>query len=295
MIASRIAWQSLPLSLVLSAALTAADPGSVCVTFDGIPQQPATTALIQNLFGGLRWLDPGDKSPLQDRNQVGNGVLRIVFPPGLYGPATTMATDGSGINFHIGLQSRKAYDLSMRLLFEPGFDFGRTTSTQEGKLIGLGGGSLPSGGTRPDGTGFTCRFIWRENGLNNGTARLKLYVYYLGQSLRTPGSAWGDTIDLGLNLTPGQWYALQMKIAIDANGDGRVDTYANGALTPAQPALCNGKKWMKAGLGIDTLMVETFYGGGDSSYAPNVQSALLMDDITVAPPRGMNTAPVKDH
>src|SRR5947209_5593294 len=140
-------------------------------------------------------------------------LLRARYPEGSASP--TVARDAGrplgGGQFYadLGLAPRDALHLRYYVRFPAGFDF-----VKGGKLPGLFGGSVGSGGRVPDGTnGFTTRFMWRKHGDGEVYAYLPSSVKH-GTSLGR--GKW--------RFQPGKWHLIEQEIRLNMPGksDGRV-------------------------------------------------------------------------
>ncbi|MBL8995159.1 MAG: hypothetical protein JNM63_17560 [Spirochaetia bacterium] len=166
-------------------------------------------------------------------------------------PKGKVSTEGS-VMWHAPIPPREEYFLEYRVRFLSNFEW-----VKEGKLPGLGGGSLPSGG-KTDSNGMTARFLWKGGGA------LKIYLYRAGQTAR-----WGDEEDLKTKLVAGEWIRLKKRIRLNEPGehDGQIEAWVNGERVYFRNDLIfrmNLASWK-----IDTFLFETFYGGGSSEYAPS--------------------------
>jgi hypothetical protein len=131
-----------------------------------------------------------------------------------------------------------------------------------GKLPGLCGGHVFSGGRVPDGTnGFSTRYMWREHG--DG----ELYLY----SPRC--SRFGDSIGSGAwRFVPGRWYCLEQHVVLNTPGlaDGRVRVCVDGRqVLDAADLLFRTVSTLQ----ITAICFSTFFGGGDPSWASPISTA----------------------
>src|SRR5690606_9365761 len=132
--------------------------------------------------------------------QDGQGrALRQRYVPSSSGsPVVTFPTNTAGGN---------EVWLSFRLLFENGWQF-----VLGGKLPGLAGGTMPTGGDFDD-NGFSARFMWRENGT------VAVYAYHHDR----PG-VWGEDFYLTnadgsrWRAPIGQWITLRQRIKMNTTG-----------------------------------------------------------------------------
>lgn len=166
-------------------------------------------------------------------------------------PQGKVSTEGS-VMWHAPIPAREEYFLEYRVRFLSNFEW-----VKEGKLPGLGGGSLPSGG-KTDSNGMTARFLWKGGGA------LKIYLYRAGQA-----SKWGDEEDLKTKLVGDRWIRLKERIRLNTPGayDGEIEAWVNGERVYSRNDLIfrtNAASWK-----LDAFLFETFYGGGGAEYAPS--------------------------
>lgn len=184
-----------------------------------------------------------------------NKVLRVRYPNGSASPTVTRNTGApvGGAQFYanLGLEPQDSLHLRYYIRFSETFDF-----VKGGKLPGLSGGTVHSGGRIPDGTnGFSTRFMWRRNGDGEVYAYLPTSVKS-GTSIRR--GSW--------RFQPGRWYALEQEVALNTPGqrNGRIKVWVDGRLV-----LDEGNLVFRT---VDTLKIEgvffsTFFGGDDPTWA----------------------------
>ena len=191
--------------------------------------------------------------------------LRVNYPRGSIGP-----NEGGG-QFREHLIPREAYRLSYRVLFEKGFDF-----RKGGKLPGLGGGKANTGGDKPDGDGWSARYMW------GGDGKLALYLYHLDQK-----TAYGDHLEIEAKLVPRKWHELKQLVKVNAPGkaDGRIRVWVDAKLALDIEGLrLRGMVKPEVAL-IDQFLFSTFHGGGTKDWAPRRDSHARFDDFLVIPAR----------
>lgn len=185
-----------------------------------------------------------------------NRFLRVTYPIGGVGPKQ------SGAQFKINLVPADEYIFEYRLRLQPGFDF-----RKGGKLPGICGGACNTGKRKPDGTGWSLRYMWREEG------KLFAYLYHMNQP-----DDYGEYLPLGVSLKPGRWYKLLQRVKLNRPGanDGQLQIWMDGKqlLTRKDIAYRNTSKTH-----IDTFYFSTFYGGSSNAWAPKVTSLADFDDF----------------
>lgn len=127
-----------------------------------------------------------------------------------------------------------------------------------GKLPGLYGGAGNTGTKHPNGRdGFTTRCMWREQG------RGIEYPFL-------PTSPGGTTIGLGdpLFAADGQWHSMTQEVRLNDPGK------QNGSIVFGYDDKCvrapNLEFRTVASLGIDGVLFQTFFGGGEPDWATKV-------------------------
>ena len=176
---------------------------------------------------------------------------------------------GGGGNGHIirfPIPPGSEYVLEYRLRFDPGFDFSRG-----GKIPGLSSGAgAPSGCKRSDGTGFSARQMWRENG------RLIGYIYDMDQS-----GPCGNAVTTNFNFAVGRWYSIKLRVKLNTgrNHDGVLQ------LTIDDRSIYNRTNagWMieAPDRRIDEFMLDLFFGGSTADWAPSRNCSISFSDVFI--------------
>ena len=182
--------------------------------------------------------------------------LRVSYAQGSSSPRGSRAAgvkDGGG-QFYGSFESGPAEHAFLRyyVRFAPDFDF-----VKGGKLPGFYGGTQVSGGRIPDGTdGFSTRFMWRAAGQG------EVYAYL--PSSDTFGTSLGRG---GFSFTPGKWHCLEQEVLLNTPGssNGAVRAWLDGKLAYQNEHLLYRTV---ASLRVEGVFFSTFFGGGDSSWAP---------------------------
>ena len=182
---------------------------------------------------------------------------RVSYPAGSSSPRGSRAAgvkEGGG-QFYGTLGSGPVDHLFLRyyVRFQPDFDF-----VKGGKLPGFYGGSEVSGGRIPDGTnGFSTRFMWRTSGAG------EVYAYLPSSDKFGTSLGRGD-----FSFSPGKWQCLEQEVTLNTPGqkNGVVRAWLDG-----KPAYHNEHLEYRtvASLKIEGVFFSTFFGGGDSSWAPS--------------------------
>ena len=194
---------------------------------------------------------------------------QVTYPAGSYDSpgGLEFRTDFSKLS----IDSRDSLYLRYYVRFERGFDFGKG-----GKLPGLGGGSANTGGHKPDGTdGWSARIMWRAGG------RIVQYVYHPDQPTEYGEDFPWDFGGCPKFFTPGQWECVETYARMNDPGkhNGVIVSWLNG-----EKALevTNLRFRDRADLKIDKMLFETFFGGGDSSWASPRKQSASFDNFVMA-------------
>lgn len=153
--------------------------------------------------------------------------------------------------------------------FPANFDF-----VKGGKLPGFYGGAQISGGHIPDGTnGFSTRFMWRTDGQG------EVYAY-LPSSTR-----FGTSLGRGSWLfAREQWQCIEQELKLNTPGaaDGSVHVWLDG-----KPVYQNEQLLFRTtgSLRAEGVFFSTFFGGGDSSWAPPSDTYADFAAFAVGPTR----------
>jgi hypothetical protein len=193
--------------------------------------------------------------------------MRVRYPAGRHG-------DGAKWRLEFEQPYEELY-LSYWVRFDDNFNFVRG-----GKLPGFCGGECNTGGHVPDGTdGWSARMMWRGDG------EVEQYVYHPDQ----PGQ-WGESLhwdDGGYQrfFVPGQWHHLIHRVVMNTPGqrDGIIQGWFDGELALDARNLRFRDVDRFA---IDELAISTFFGGGDSSWAPDEDEYICFDNFVISTERG---------
>lgn len=191
--------------------------------------------------------------------------LRVTYPAGQFGPGN------GGVQFMVALGGpHEELFFSYRVRFSEGFDF-----VKGGKLPGLVGGSSPTG-CAPKTDGFSARNMWRSGG------SAVQYVYYPDQPNNCGDDIAYRTEGAAVAFAPGTWHTVEHRLVMNTPGesDGLLEAWVDGELVVQRLDMA----WRGAGanFGIDRLYFSTFFGGGDSSWAPATAQVIDFDDLVAA-------------
>ncbi len=215
---------------------------------------PYTVANWKADWPGCEFEGGVEEGHLTRVDREGTRFLRLSFVPGEIGP------EKNGMGWRWPFPKREKVELRYTVRFSPDFDW-----VKGGKLPGLCGGPENVSGGRPaDGTnGFSARLMWRRDG------RGEAYVYHKNQP-----SKYGETFAFpeDFRFPMDQPVTVRMELAMNTPGQ------RNGSLKIWIAHSGSGEKlvvnrtdmeWRSVDtFGVDSIYVESFFGGADKSWAP---------------------------
>jgi hypothetical protein len=196
-----------------------------------------------------------------------NKALRVKFPRDLY-------NGQSGVTAETYLADKNEYTLEYKVYFEPNFQFNRGNVDNiygGGKLLGLCGGSRPSGGLGKQ-DGMSARIMFRRDPKQKGNY-IELYHYWRNQT-----GKYGDQLFLQ-NVNSGVWYTLKIRVNLGTDTtDGKLQVWVDGKekINKAIRYLAPQADWKMNG-----MLFHTFMGGNEPFWAPDADTHLMIDDIRV--------------
>jgi len=209
------------------------------------------TPILNDDFGGdwrgdwpkLAWAPAGNYTIGIDFNgQVG---ARAHFTEGKWGGS-------DGLQFKVNLPVQERAYLEYQLRFAPDFDF-----VLGGKLPGLSGGAVRTGGIKPDGTaGWSARFMWGVDG------KAVTYVYHPDQPYK-----WGEGFGgSGFYFKPGVVHTVAQEIIMNTPGDynGVIRAWFDGQLVVEETDI---RFRDTPDFAIDSLLFNSFFGGSGADWA----------------------------
>jgi hypothetical protein len=226
-------------------------------------------ARIEATWNAPEWIDG-----------AGDGRISIVTGPDAFNggkslciffPAHAYGSDSGGAQWYMRLS--KGYDdlyCSYEVRFETGFDF-----AQGGYLPGMSGGRDATGDTAADGvTGWSARGEFLDGG----------YAYQntfnLGQ-IQPYGDdiPWDETRPF--RYVPNVWYHVEHHVRMNTPGrsDGLLEAWVNGQQVLSR----NDFVYRKVDtLKINQFMMAFFFGGDDSTFAPQKDQHVYIDDLVIS-------------
>jgi Polysaccharide lyase 14 len=215
-----------------------------------------------------------------DSSAPGGAFLRIAYPSGSYAPSGFPPSPIGGTQFYGAVLHTNGYTplnaliLQFSVRFPTGFNF-----VKGGKLPGLYGGTGNTGTVFPNGTdGFTTRFMWRTSGAGEAYPFL-------------PTSAPNDGTELGKGdwyfSGDNQWHTIRQKCVLNDVGasNGVIQVWYDGVLV-----LNANNLYFRStdSLQIDGVIFQTFFGGGDTSWATPMTTYADFAAFSVSDPNQIN-------
>ncbi len=228
--------------------------------FGTAPLGPLAVDYLEGPWHAPEWtngVDNGRVAVVDDAD--GNRALSVTYPADSFGAGR------SGAQWPSPLPTADAMHLTYRVRFADDFDF-----VLGGKLPGLAGGEANTGGEKPNGNdGWSARLMWRENGC------AEFYVYHPDQP-RT----FGDDLRWPVRFEPGVWHQVDEIVVMNTAGeyDGVILGWLDGRLMFERRDL---RFRQVDAFAIDLLYFSTFFGGGDSTWAPASDQSIEFDDFLV--------------
>lgn len=186
-------------------------------------------------------------------------VLQVRYPVNAYD------SRDSGVIWRAPLAAADEFYYQVKVYFNHDFEWVKT-----GKLTGLAGGSIPAGG-EPDPNGFSCRFLWKTDGV------AALYLYHSEQR-----EIYGDVLPFPVPFKKSAWQTLRMRVKLNTAGvsNGVLQAWIDGGAVYSKTNYRfrqSGATWK-----IDCFLFDTFYGGADASFAPTQHDNFAcFDDVRV--------------
>jgi hypothetical protein len=249
-----------------------ASPSASASASGGVQPVTDLATVAEKVFGREFVLRSGGSFGAENlglRTGSGRTVVRVTYPQGsASGRAEGDDQPRGGAQAYFLLRDGPKEDLHLRYLLKIPSDF---DFVKGGKLPGLYGGSVTSGGKIPNGAnGFSTRFMWRRAGAG------EVYAYL--PSSREHGTSLGRG---SWTWPTGRWACIEQAVRLNTPGkqDGSVQVWLDGAhvLTVRDLVFRTADR-----LKIDGLFFSTFFGGGDTSWATPIQQQIEFADFSVS-------------
>jgi hypothetical protein len=235
-----------------------------------VPQGPAGVCSVEQWkkdWPGCPWGDGVKDGRLVIGERQGVKTFRVNYAVGRIGP------EQGGVGWRYPVSAAEEAELTYCVRFSEGFEW-----VKGGKLPGLcGGPENVSGGKRADGTnGFSVRLMWRAEG------RGEAYVYHRNQR-----SNYGDSFAFpeDFRFSRNTPVRVRMRVAMNDPGrkNGRLGVWIGMGNGPERQVVDKTEmEWRSVEtIQVDAVMFETFYGGGDGSWAPTNACSTEFSEIAL--------------
>ncbi|MFP4466888.1 MAG: polysaccharide lyase, partial [Candidatus Goldiibacteriota bacterium] len=203
----------------------------------------------------------------------GNYSARVIYPAGTYSsPGGSQHLNDFSL-FPTAIAPRESMYARYYVRFDPDFEF-----VKGGKLPGLCGGACNTGGDQPDGTdGWSARIMWRGNG------KIVQYLYHMDQP-----TIYGEDLDWNYGgceryFIPGKWHCVETYIQMNTPGqhDGVIRSWLDGELALERTDI-RYRDTGYSNIQIDHFYFSTFFGGGDSTWAPSKDEHSQFDNFILS-------------
>ncbi|CAO3590532.1 unnamed protein product [Absidia cylindrospora] len=222
--------------------------------------------------------------PISSNNSSSSQALRVLYGMGSYAPTGTKSNLGSvgGTEFFSQPFGNASYD-SVLLRYDLAFD-NSFQWVQGGKLPGVFGGepgSGCSGGNAASGSNcFSVRLMWRQNGAGEAYAYIpNAKDVCQQQKTVTCNDQYGTSFSRGvINFQQNKWTTMEMYIKVNnaSASDGVLKVWQDGNVIVNQ----NQVQYRTSNaIAASSLFFSTFFGGGDPSYATQVDTYTYYKNI----------------
>jgi hypothetical protein len=183
----------------------------------------------------------------------------------------------AGITIDAPIRPHDDVTVSFDVMFQPGADF-----KMGGKLFGLFGGTGDCTGGVMQPSCFSTRIMWRQDGKGEGYAYIpdNSNANYCNRPTITCNPPYGSMMNPGaFKLIPGTWATLTLRVKLNDLGqsNGLIAVRFNGDLVIIQQNL----KIRNQPFLINKVLLHTFYGGGDKSWAPSTSQKVSFRNLRV--------------
>ncbi|KAI8341292.1 hypothetical protein BC941DRAFT_416456 [Chlamydoabsidia padenii] len=209
-------------------------------------------------------------------------ALRVLYGMGSYAPTGTKSNLGSvgGTEFFSAPFGNRSFDsvlLRYDLAFDSSFQW-----VQGGKLPGIFGGTYGdcSGGNAANGSNcFSVRLMWRQNGAGEAYAYLPRSDDLCKQSTVMCNDQYGTSFSRGvINFQQNKWTTMEIYVKINnaSSSNGILRVWQDGNVVIDQSQL---QYRTTNAVAASSLFFSTFFGGGDPTYATNVDTYTYYKNI----------------
>jgi len=252
--------------------------------FESTPvQNPYDTEQVKNDFpwktyktGRNSYIDTNEYVSIE--NFDGLKCLKNHYQEGHWGVGVESSNSegGTGVNIFSVIHETDGWDelyFTYNLFFEDGFDWGLG-----GKLPGLvviPWGSL--GRPQPD-EGSVCMLMWQPDG------KIKWYNYFHEDF----DYKYGRGPVIPATFSTGKWFNITIRLVNSSpwGNDGLCEVFVDGILNHTMTNIRTREESDKF---INAMTFNTFQGGGDNSYAPDVTKNMWMKGLEIFQLTGEST------
>lgn len=253
-----------------ASVLPAAEP-LVAPRMPGSPRGRYSVADWKRDWPGCRFEDGVSEGRVSVVESAGTAWWRVAYAAQEFGPER----GGAAWRWPFADRPARACELEYVLRFDEGFEF-----VKGGKLPGLcGGPDTITGGDDCDGTrGWSVRLMWRRDG------RGQAYVYHAAKR-----GTYGDEFDFPAEerFPVGSPIGVRIAVAINApdRSDGTLRIWLTNGDRPSR--LVVDRRDLRyttvAGIGVDSLLFNTFHGGNDAAWAPRRPCSACFTGFRITP------------
>jgi len=195
-------------------------------------------------------------------------AFRVDYALGQIGP------ERGGVGWRYPVAKSNTVELNYTVEFSSGFDW-----VKGGKLPGLCGGPKSVTGGKPANgmNGFSARLMWRADG------RGEAYVYHMNQPKK-----YGHSFPFParFRFPTAEPVKVRLRVSMNTPGrrDGKLDVWLQTRHSKKYQHVVSraDMEWRAvADFGVDSVLFETFHGGGDKNWAPRKPSFALFNRISV--------------
>ena len=174
---------------------------------------------------------------------VSNGQLKIKMPGN---------QEIKGLIKGTTLPLRNEYFSEMRFKFESGFDWG--TKNDMKLPLGLGGGTLPTGGKCDRTNGWTARVT-----INGSSRKFAVYAYDFDRRTYENNKCYARTLRSEVVAQPNQWYTIRLYVKTNTTNqrNGIVRLWIDGKKVVEQTNIL----WSSNSKNVSKLLTHMFRGG----------------------------------
>lgn len=206
-----------------------------------------------------------------------NNTLQVRYPRRSFSPSGQVK---GGFQFYAApsqIFPTKNVEFSYKIFAPSGFNW-----VKGGKLPGIWFGDIGANGGNHNVNGSSFRIMWRENGDLEAYlyTQAKQNVQFYNQSGLVDNNEYGTSLWRGMfTLQPNSWNTITLKASINSDKDvfnGHIGLTVNNVTKTF-----NEMNWGNPNINIEGLMMHTFFGGSDATWATPVDQHLYFKDFNI--------------